>query len=54
MKKDKLKHTDVDICICCDSATETPKGSGIRPVLCDECGEMIRVRYLNWELGGGS
>ena len=43
--KDKYLHTDLDICIKCDEAFSTPKGNGIRPIICGPCGKKIAKEF---------
>ncbi len=43
MKKNKdCKFKDVDMCMRCTRAWETPKGNGIRWAICKECAKELR------------
>ena len=52
MKKDKYKHFNVDVCLICELAIPTKYGTGIRPMICGECGEKARKKYRDWNAAG--
>ena len=44
-KRKSYKIWDADICMLCDITYETPKGNGIRPVICQKCYKKNKKRF---------
>jgi len=51
-KQDECLVHDVDVCIVCYGSVETPKGNGVRAVICQRCYKRIQKRYKDWNKKG--
>lgn len=51
-KNDKYNWTDADICIKCETVTGTPKGNGLRMVVCKKCKEEFDKKLEHWREHG--
>ena len=49
---DKYKHYNVDVCLVCELAIATPRGNGIRPMICGSCCKKAIEKFKEWNTNG--